>query len=143
VCAGALAKEKIPVVFGPVFRYDMRRVDYLKHDPEGPALLAKAGVSVAIASHPDPAAGHHGGGASRFLLESAARCAGHGLPRDAALRAVTLEPARTLGIEASVGSIEKGKVADLVVLSGEPFEPGSRVERTMVDGAWVYQRKIE
>lgn len=139
--AATLAKEKIPVVVGPLFLYGFRRVDYVNHTPECAGLLAKAGVPVAIGSFPDPAAGHSGGGATRFLGESAALAAAHGLPRDAALRAITLEPARLLGLE--TGAIEKGKAADLVLLTGEPFEPSTRVERTMSDGVWVYQRKIE
>ncbi|MBI2202075.1 MAG: amidohydrolase family protein, partial [Armatimonadetes bacterium] len=141
--AAALAQAKVPVFVGPVFRYGLRRVDYLNHSIDTAAELSKAGVTIAIASFPDPAAGHEGAGATRFLLEAAAFAAGKGLSRDQALRAVTLEPAKILGIDATVGSIEKGKAADLVILSGEPFEPGTRVERTMCDGAWIYQAKIE
>ena len=57
-----------------------------------------------------------------------------GLPFDAALAAVTINPARMLGVESRVGSLEVGKDADLVFWSGPPFEPSSRVIGVMLDG---------
>lgn len=141
--AADIAKAKVPVFVGPVFRYGIRKVDYLNHSEATAGLLAKAGVQVGIGSFPDPAAGHDGNGAGRFLLDAAAICAGKGLSKDQALRAVTIEPAKILGVDKQVGSLEKGKAADLVILSGEPFEADTKVERTMTDGAWVYQRRVE
>lgn len=60
-----------------------------------------------------------------------------GLPFDAALAAVTITPARMIGIDARVGSIEVGKDADLVLWSGEPFQPTSRVVGVLLDGRLV------
>lgn len=140
--AAQIAKAKVPVFVGPVFRYGIRKVDYLNHSEATAALLAKAGVQVAIATFPDPAALLEPS-AGRFLLDAAAICSGHGLSRDQALRAITIEPAKMLGVDKLVGSLEKGKSADLVILSGEPFEADTKVERTMTDGAWVYQRRVE
>lgn len=60
-----------------------------------------------------------------------------GLPFEAALAAVTLTPARMIGIEDRVGSIAVGKDADLVLWSGVPFELTSRVVGVLVDGRVV------
>jgi imidazolonepropionase-like amidohydrolase len=61
----------------------------------------------------------------------------NGLPADAALRAVTISPARLLGIADRVGSIETGKRADLLVWSGEPLAATSRVSRVFIGGQEV------
>ncbi len=57
-----------------------------------------------------------------------------GVDPEDALRMITRQPARFLGVLDRVGSIERGKDADLVILSGEPFTPGARVLMTMIDG---------
>jgi imidazolonepropionase-like amidohydrolase len=132
--AEAIAKARVPVVSGPVFRLGPYSADYLNHTPATTALLAKAGVPAAIGSFGDERSGQRGPGGTRFLLESAAAAASWGMTREQALEAVTLQAARILGIDKTHGSIEKGKVADLVVLSGEPFEAATRVERTIVGG---------
>ncbi len=143
LAAGAIAKAKVPVIAGPVFRYGIPKVDFLRHTPACAAALAREGVEVALGSFPSPAAGHAGPGAGRFLLEAAACAAGRGLPRDQALRAVTLGAAKILGMDAETGSLDAGKSADLVILSGEPFEAGTVVERTIVAGETRYLRKGE
>jgi hypothetical protein len=62
-----------------------------------------------------------------------------------ALRAVTIDAAWQVFMDAEIGSIEPGKRADLIVLSGSPLEPGDIrdlvVERTLIDGAEVYSRR--
>jgi imidazolonepropionase-like amidohydrolase len=141
--AEEIAKAKVPVIAGPVFRYDSGSLEYLDHSTGSAAALARAGVRVAIASFGDPRAGHAGGGASRFLAESAAFAASRGLGREEALAAVTIQAARVLGIEKSHGSLEKGKSADFVVLSGEPFEAGTAVERTVLAGETAWSRPGE
>jgi imidazolonepropionase-like amidohydrolase len=136
--AEAIAKAKIPVAVGPVFRYGLPRVDYLNHSVETAALLAKAGVEVSIASFPIGAAGHRGSGAGRFLMEAAAWASSKGLSREQALQAITLHPARQLGLADQIGSIAPDRMADLVVLRGEPFEAGTTIERTLVGGEVVW-----
>jgi len=132
--AEVIAKAKVPVAVGPLFRYGMARVDYLNHSIETAAVLAKAGVEVSIGSFPTASAGHRGPGAGRFLLEAAAWAASRGLTREQALKAVTLNPARQLGLEDQIGSIAPDRLADLVVLRGEPFDAGTVVERTYLAG---------
>lgn len=134
----ALAKAKASVIFGPAVLYGPPRARYRRHTNEAPAQLAAAGIRVTIASLPDPAAGYPTGGAhdaSRFLMFSAARTVAGGLDRRKALRAVTIDAAETLGLKDRLGSIFPGKDADLVVLTGEPFDIDTRVSMAFVDGA--------
>jgi imidazolonepropionase-like amidohydrolase len=131
-------RANVPVVAGPVFRPGQASVDFLNHSTANAAALVKAGVPIAIGSF-----GDEGGGATRFLTESAALAASNGLTREQAIASITSEAARILGIEKTHGSIEKGKSADLVLLSGEPFEAGTVVEKVLLGGEIVFQRKGE
>lgn len=134
----AIKRAGIPVIVGPVFRPATPSVDTLNHSAGNAALLAKAGIPTAIGSF-----GEDSGASTRFLAEAAALAASYGLTREQALSAITSDAARILGIEKTHGSLEKGKVADLAVLSGEPFDAGTVVEKTILDGEIVFQRKGE
>jgi imidazolonepropionase-like amidohydrolase len=57
-----------------------------------------------------------------------------GLPREDAVRALTLSPAEMFGVADRIGSIEKGKIANLVVTRGDLFEQRTRVEMVFIDG---------
>jgi imidazolonepropionase-like amidohydrolase len=63
---------------------------------------------------------------------------GAGLSRERALRAITLDAARVIGLEARIGSLERGKDADVVIADGDLLDPRTRVLTTIVDGeiAW-------
>jgi len=74
----------------------------------------------------------------RDWLPNVGEMVGAGFDRALALRAVTSEPAALLGLEARLGSIEKGKDANMVFLSGDPFEPASRIQAVMLEGRFVY-----
>jgi len=76
----------------------------------------------------------------RSLWYQAAVAVSQGLTREEALRAVSLEPARTLGVDDRVGSITKGKDANLVLWSGDPLDPTSHVVRVYVEGDEAYDR---
>jgi imidazolonepropionase-like amidohydrolase len=78
--------------------------------------------------------------AERMLTYQAAQCVRYGVPRDEALKAITLNPAKILGLEKRLGSIESGKDADLVVFSGDPLEFDSLVEQVFIDGIPAYDR---
>lgn len=90
------------------------------------ALLAEANVSVVITA----------GGAHdlRNLRQEAGNAVAQGLDRDVALRAVTLEPARVFGMDDDYGTVEAGKVANLVVWNGDPFETTSWATHVVVGG---------
>ncbi|MDH3511260.1 MAG: amidohydrolase family protein, partial [Gammaproteobacteria bacterium] len=98
-----------------------------------PALLEQAGLTVALNSDDWVTE-------SRFLLRTAALAVRDGMSRDAALAALTINPARMLDLGERLGSIEPGKDADLVVLSGEPFSVYTQVLATYIDGEKVFDR---
>ncbi len=74
---------------------------------------------------------------ARNLPYNAAMASAFGLPRDEALKSVTLYPAQILGVADRVGSIEPGKLADLVVTNGDLLEITTQVERVFIDGREV------
>jgi imidazolonepropionase-like amidohydrolase len=77
---------------------------------------------------------------TRVLRHEAAMAMVNGLGYDRALRAMTLDAARILGLDGQRGSIEKGKVADLVLFDGDPFEHTTHVTHTLIEGRVVYDR---
>jgi imidazolonepropionase-like amidohydrolase len=74
---------------------------------------------------------------TRVVHYEAAVAAGFGLPFDAALAAITTNPAKILGIEGRVGSLEEGKDADVVIFDGDPFEYTTHVCGVVIDGQIV------
>jgi imidazolonepropionase-like amidohydrolase len=130
--AAVLAKAGVAVVAGPPLRYGPAGPDHRGDPSTLAARLAAGGVRVALGSFPSETG--EGGCPSRFLAEWAALCCAGGLTREQALSMITLEAARILGVEKSIGSLEAGKLADFVVLSGDPFQPGTVVERVIVGG---------
>jgi len=101
--------------------------------PYNAALLTQRGVAVAINSDDDERA--------RRLYQDAAKTMHFGgVSETDALKMITMNPARMLGIENRVGSIDVGKDADLAIFSGHPFAPASRVEMTLVDGRVFFDR---
>jgi imidazolonepropionase-like amidohydrolase len=100
---------------------------------ENGAALEKAGVDVAF--HTDD-----GITDSRLFLRSAALGIRAGMSRQKALEALTLAGARMLGLENRIGSLDPGKDADFVVLSGDPFSVYTHVEQTWIDGRKVFDR---
>jgi len=128
--ADLLAEKQVPVVLSGVLAlptredepYDVRYTEAMK--------LHEAGVTFCIAS----SGGTFAAAMVRGLPYQAAMAAAFGLPRDEALRAITLYPARVLGVEDDLGSIEVGKSASLIVTDGDPLEIRTHVERVFVDG---------
>lgn len=98
-----------------------------------PAALSDRGIEVALLPTSD----------SSFILEryrgQVALLARAGLTRGEALKGMTLFPAKAIGQSASIGTIEKGKRADLVFLNGDPLDPTAGVERVMIAGEVVWE----
>jgi imidazolonepropionase-like amidohydrolase len=88
-----------------------------------PAALEKAGVPFALVS-----------GFAPDFLAGVRTVIAAGLPREAALRALTLDAAQALGVADRTGSLEAGKIANVVAWSGEPLAPGTRAKLVFVDG---------
>ena len=97
------------------------------------AVLEAAGVPCALHTD-DPVTD------SRLFLRSAALAVRGGMSREKALEALTLAGARMLDLDARVGSLEPGKDADLVILSGDPFSIRTKVLQTWVEGRKVFDR---
>lgn len=127
--AALLARHDVPVIVSAIHRLPRRRGDPYDAPYTVPARLAAAGVRFAIAN----------GGTwnERNLPYAAATAAAYGLPADQALRAITLDAARILGVEDRVGSLEVGKDATLIVTTGDPLEQPSRVVRAWIGGRAV------
>ena len=77
---------------------------------------------------------------TQYLPMNAAYAVRYGMDEDKAFRAVTIYPAELLHVNDRIGSIDVGKDADLVILSGEPFDFTSRVEKVIVNGRIVFER---
>ncbi|MDO8834179.1 MAG: amidohydrolase family protein, partial [Vicinamibacterales bacterium] len=104
--------------------------------PYSPAIMTKKGVTVSITSD---SAEH----ARRLNLEAAKAMKWGGLTEDEALRMVTINAAKGLGVESRVGSIEVGKDADLVIWTKHPLSVYTTVERTYIDGVLYYDRQAD
>jgi imidazolonepropionase-like amidohydrolase len=129
-----LAEASVPVLLGPPGDYV-----YDKDAPSVtlslPAELSRRNMRFALVSGDDEAAPHV------TLFERARRAVRHGLSPDRALRAITIDAAGILQIDKHVGSVEKGKDADLVLFSGDPFALSSRIEAVLVNGKIAYQQR--
>jgi imidazolonepropionase-like amidohydrolase len=141
-----LAAKKIPVVLGPISHPfisgeeipDLK--EYPAPDERNAAWLAAAGVPVSIASYSRGLGSLAAGVTGKWLLIDAALAEGYGMSQDEILRAVTINPARVLGVADRVGSLEVGKDADVIVLDGPPLSIKTWVERVYVDGELVHTR---
>ncbi|MEC7946658.1 MAG: amidohydrolase family protein [Myxococcota bacterium] len=130
--ADRIAAARVPVAIN-VLDTPGGKEETMERRLDNPALLHAAGVEIALITD-DPVQD------SRLLLRTGGLAARGGLPLDVALQALTLTPARIMGIDADTGSLTPGKEADLAVLSGPPFSTWTRVEQTWVDGAMVFDR---
>ncbi len=128
--ADAIAARGIPAAVGPSITARVK-VELRDRTYSTPAILHAAGVKVAlITDHPFLPIGG--------LRLEAGLAVREGLPYDAALRAITLNPAEIIGIADRVGSIQAGKDADLVVFDGDPFAVATKVKQVFINGETVY-----
>jgi imidazolonepropionase-like amidohydrolase len=129
IVARELAAAKTPVIINPMV--NIPEMATLGITLENAARLNTAGVNVVFASFES----HN----SRNLKQLAGNAVSYGMPFDAALRAITINPARLWGIGDHYGTLEVGKDADVVVWSGDPFELTTAVEHVFINGREVSQ----
>lgn len=134
--ADSLAAARVPVLTGAMNNIP-GSFSTLGQRQETPALLRQAGVTVALI-------GNAGGGGEegfnvRNIRYEAGNAVAYGMRWEDALRSVTLAPAEIFGIADRYGSLESGKVANVVVWSGDPFEFSSTAEVVLVRGKRIQQ----
>ena len=133
--AQELAKEGYPVAVGPSFghasKYELKNKGF-----HTVVDLVKAGCQVSIITDSPVTEGG-------YLALCAGRAIYEGLDEFEALRAITINAAKHIGVEKRVGSIEVGKDADFVLVKGSPFEVNSRILYTIINGKIVYKDKGE
>jgi len=121
-----LKKRGIPVILGPILDLPPREDDPYDLIFSNAKALYDAGVPFSIQTQDS----HN----ARNLPYHAAACAAFGLPRDVALKAVTIFPAQIFGVADRVGSLEVGKRADVIVTDGDPLEIVTHVKRLFIGG---------
>jgi len=124
---------KIPVIVHPTMSRVGDETENLSF--ETPATLKKAGIPVALQSGYESYVPK-----TRLVLFEAAEAAANGLSFDDALALITIEPARILGIDKRVGSLETGKDGDVALFDGDPFEFTSHVIGVIVNGQVVSEQ---
>lgn len=131
--AEQLAKQKISVIVPAQIDNERNTLNRINV----PYTLAKAGVKIACHPISDSVRGHED------FLRQMALLVKSGLDADLAKRAITLHPAEMLGLEYRIGSIEKGKDANVLILSGDPLATDTRIGRIIIEGKTVYTANEE
>jgi imidazolonepropionase-like amidohydrolase len=128
--ADTLARKQIPVIIGPLI-VGRSKVEVRRRHMRNPGILARAGVEIALTTdHPVVPID--------YLVHQATFAVKEGLDTDTALRSITVNPARIMGLDHRVGALKPGLDADLVLWSGDPLDVMSRAVRVFVDGREVY-----
>jgi imidazolonepropionase-like amidohydrolase len=124
-----LASRKIPVLLQPVEAAARTRLETRGAVPDNAARLWRAGVKIAFqtGSVKDVAG----------LIQQARVAVANGLPREEAFRALTLNPAEIFGVAGELGSLEKGKSADVVIFEDDPLRVPARVKQVIIRGEVV------
>ena len=130
--ADILAAKAIPVTAGPIL-FSRSKPELKDMMPKNPGLLSQAGVQVAIQTDEMSAV--------KYLTINAALAVREGMPEEDALKAITINAAKVIGVEHRVGSLEVGKDADVVVFDGHPFDYRTVAELVLVDGQVAYLRE--
>jgi len=120
-----IASYHVPVIVGPIYELPEagERYDAVYSLP---AELAKRGVKVALASYSNEFI--------RNLPYAAGYAVAYGLPYDQALKTITLNPAEMFGVADKYGSLDTGKVANVVIANGDPLDVRTDVKQVYIDG---------
>jgi imidazolonepropionase-like amidohydrolase len=131
--AELLATNRVPVIYEQLFMFS--GADWTSYDAQfaAPAVLHKAGVKVSFSEGFD----RFGASTARNIPYAAAHAVAFGLPKDEALKGITLYPAEILGVADRLGSIEAGKEATFFAADGEILDIRSNVKRLWIAGREV------
>jgi imidazolonepropionase-like amidohydrolase len=121
-----LKEKKIPVILGPTERLPDQEDNPYDRPMSQPAELHAAGIPIAFSSF--------GASFSRRLSQYAGTSVAYGLPHDEALKAVTVNAAQMLGLGDRLGTLEPGKIANLIVTTGDPLEIRTEVRYLFING---------
>ncbi len=127
--ADSLAAARMPVIAGPVLRTPSRSSDRYDTPYTNPAKMQQAGLLLALRTDETENV--------RNLPFHAGFAAAYGLGKEEALKAVTINPARIFGLADQLGSLEEGKVANLFVCDGDPFETKTQISHLFISGFQV------
>jgi len=124
--ADDLKKREVPVIVGPTIRGPVESWDPFDAPYTNAARLHEAGILFCIRSND--------GSNSRNVPFHAALTVAYGLPEEEALKSVTLNAAKVLGVDADVGSITAGKRANLIITDGSPLQPTTQIKGIFIAG---------
>lgn len=125
--ADKIKEAGIPVIIDDLYRGPLEPEDGYDAPFRNVAELGKAGVMICFSSGSDPSIG-------KDLPYHAARAVAFGLKKEEAIKALTINPARILGIDDRVGSLKVGKDADLFITTGDPLDIRSEVKHLFING---------
>lgn len=125
--ADELVAANVPVVLDPT-RNLPGNFDRINQRRENAVILNEAGVRISFVETDSPT--HN----ARNITQLAGNAVADGMPWEDALRAITLTPAEIFGVADSVGSIEPGKIADIVIWPGDPFELMNYPDAVFING---------
>lgn len=125
-----LKKSNIPVIFTNIYNLPVRDDDDYDYFFAGPSKLQQAGVKFAISTGDQ-------GAEARDLPYHAGLAGAYGLSKEEALKSVTLYPAQILGVADQLGSIEVGKMANVVVTDGDMLDPRTNVKYVFINGRLI------
>lgn len=129
-----IAKSKLPVVLDPeLIVWETNEQTNEEEMKVVPMIFHKAGVKLALQTDTS----QYG---QRYLWYQAATAVKYGMQRQEALKSITLYPAQFIGVEDRFGSVETGKEATMLFLTGDPLDAQSWVDQVMIAGEIVYER---
>ena len=125
-----LVKANVPLAIGPTLtdatKWELRNISW-----DTPGLLSAAGCSVSIITDAPVIP-------QQYLPLCAGLAVKSGMDPFEALKAITINPARHIGLGLRIGSLEEGKDADIVLTDGDPFEVSTNVVRVYIDGQAIH-----
>lgn len=128
--ADVLKANNISVIYTNIYSLPTQQDDPYDYNYEAPSLMQKAGVKFAVSTG-------DAGMEVRDLPYHAGIAGAYGLGNDEALKAVTLYPAQILGVDDRLGSIEVGKVANVVVADGNILDPRTNIKHIFINGRHI------